>query len=89
MKTVPKDYVANSETETILYGEQLRNGMKVLVARSSERNITYSSAWCTVSNVRGAGTIDFVGLYEDGSLYPRSYGFTTPWIVKLDSIPAS
>lgn len=87
------DYRANVESDVILYGRQLQNGMRVLLEesdrrRSALRNSKNTDRWCIVTQlVQTPFFTKFVGLYEDGTLGHREEMNTVPWIVKKDSIP--
>ncbi len=93
-------YTANAVTDKIVFGDQLQNGMRVLVAESIMRGHSgddaYSVAsraerncWCKVTELRQRNNVvTFVGVYDDGSMRVRTYNKDDGWIVKLDSIPA-
>lgn len=94
-------YVANSATDTILFGRQLENGMRVLIEdsllRGPDRDTDNpydiarrdeNNQWCEVTNLQGNfNTTMFVGKYDDGTLRIRRFSPSWAWIVKLDSIP--
>lgn len=98
-----KFYVANAATDTILYGDQLREGMRVLIEdplfkelldddSDSPYTIGRRSAcnqWCEVSALRYKdGIVTFIGLYDDGTMRIRKYATDYAWIVKVDTLPA-
>lgn len=98
-----KFYVANMATDTILYGDQLREGMRVLIEDSffkelldADSDSPYIEArrnacnqWCEVSALRNEGDIvTFVGLYDDDTMRVRRYATSYAWIVKDNTIPA-
>lgn len=103
LEFAPIEYVAHSNTDTILYGDELENGMRVLIedtlfrgdpanagsVTNSQERVNETAAWCTVTKFKFGGVIRFVGLYDDGTMRVRQYARSIAWIVKLDSIPES
>ena len=95
---VGKQYMSDPETDDLIRGEELQDGMVVLVADGLFRGSTMGryedNRWCRVSKLkfspqREYGRItSFVGVYADGSLFPRSYSESYFWYVKKDSVPA-
>lgn len=87
-------YRANIETDTIMYGNQLENGMRVLIEEQKRRQVVtgdnyLSSRWCVVTNlVQTNFFTKFTGIYDDGTLGHREEPNDIPWIVRKDSIPA-
>jgi hypothetical protein len=94
---VRKDYRYDPETEDLIYGEELKDGMVVLcdvVWRSNEndpwedRALLVKNRRCTVTKKRHQGSsLYFIGLYDDGTKAVRQSGPTNGWIVKKDSLP--
>ena len=95
-----KHYVANVADETIVFGDSLANGMRVLIEDSLLRGDesatnSYEVAraeetlnWCKVTKFKiRNGIATFVGVYDDGSLRVRTYATGHGWIVKENSIP--
>lgn len=96
-------YVAQSVTDTIVYGDQLREGMRVLIedhmVRGSDKEpdnpyavarVDECNQWCEVTGLRfRRGLATFIGKYDDGTQRVRQYASSYAWIVKLDSIPVS
>lgn len=95
-------YAEHANTETIVFGDDLENGMRVLVESSFLRGnpehdqssvydrarLDETAAWCTVTQVKHRErTVRFVGVYDDGTMRVRVYSKNYGWIVKLDSIP--
>lgn len=97
---VPRNYKMNPETEDLIYGDDLVEGMRVLIdgseQRGDETNTEFHNAslpvrnrWCTVTRVRKAreGLVFFIGLYEGGHKECRETGAYAGWLVKKSSIP--
>lgn len=97
---VPQNYRYNIEIEDVIYGDELENGMVVLIEysnRSWERSIDPNAEglltknrWCSVTKIRKAQDdrdVVFIGEYADGHKSVRRYDKTTGWVVKKDSIP--
>lgn len=95
-----KFYTANSETESILYGDELEEGMVVMIEdwllRGEEESSSFydqaraeeNNQFCKVTRLRKGNLVRFVGEYEDGTLRTRTFNSSYTWIVKKDSIPA-
>jgi hypothetical protein len=95
-------YVMDPETEDLIRGDELANGMIVLIESESCRSgplpwETDSTAalvagrWCRVDKLRTEPgvmpMVSFIGVYQDGSKFTRRYGQAHSWYVKLASIP--
>lgn len=51
--------------------------------------VLLNNRWCTVSHaeiINGGETVQFVGIYEDGTKRSRSMGINKAWLVKIDTI---
>lgn len=97
-----KYYTANAATDTILYGDQLREGMEVLIEDTMLREYDTDSDspyvearrnacnyWCQVTGLRyQSGVLTFIGLYDDDTMRVRRYATSYAWIVKDTTIPA-
>lgn len=95
---VPRNYVADStKGETILFGNELENGMRVLIEDKIFRGwesvpgesarIAECNEWCEVTRLsRKNDIVRFVGIYDDGTMRVRTYANELGWIVKLDSM---
>jgi hypothetical protein len=97
-------YVMDPETEDLLLGEELADGMVVLIESESCRagvipgmvepaTALVGGRWCRIEKLRtapsfGLPMVAFIGVYEDGSKFTRRYGTSHSWYVKLSSIPA-
>jgi hypothetical protein len=96
---VPRYYKMNSVTEDLIYGDEIAEGMKVLVgewrARYDESEPTLHNAgllthnrWCTVTKLRIIDRmVYFIGEYADGQKVRRDSNSMTTWIVKKSSVP--
>lgn len=100
----PKFYKMNPKTDDLLpSGNHLANGMKVLIADSSQRvkidmkltdwqedRALENNRWCTVGALEVSDSaIRFIGVYEDGSKRMRVATPNEAWLVKIDSIRES
>lgn len=94
---VPHDYKMDPETETLLYADELENGMMVLVedGRSVDTTRAYNnsnqmlnrSRWATVHRLRAEESgMYFIAVYSDGDMCIRQSKATSGWFVKKDSI---
>lgn len=99
----PRVYLLDPDTEDLIFGDQLTEGMVVLLEDSllrhdaddiqSQAPITRAKTletarWCRVDAVRRNGHIvAFIGEYADGSKLRRSYANHYAWFVKKNSIP--
>lgn len=88
---MPDSYKMTPGTDTLLYGGQLTEGMKILLewpvlrdhyGRPDEFFKVTRLDFTTRDLVR------FVAVYDDGYMKSMSYSLTYAWIVRLDSIPA-
>jgi len=93
-------YLMDPETDTVLYGDELKNGMRIL-SQTDRTSMSYASSslvgyqaalvnarWCTVTRIRVTEfQTSFIALYGDGMMYVRHSAPITGWIVKKDSIP--
>lgn len=92
----PRNYIANSRIEEILYGHELQNGDRVLIEDSLNRydpdsvvpafkdQAMITNRWCKVTRLEKKGsTVKFVGLYDNGDMVVREYSKSFAWIVKL------
>lgn len=99
---VEKWYDFDSVHETILFTDQLRNGMRVLVSDGSMREdipnvppsekllarVNKFNRWCVVSNHSTSGERSrFVGIYDNDDKRAHDHLNNEGWFVKLDSIP--
>mgnify|MGYP001569179396 CR=1 FL=1 len=98
---VPRTYRLDPETEELFYGEDLEEGMMVLLEDWQDRtdeeltgsltnvgNLLVRNRWCRVTDLRRQGNISyFIGVYKDGHKTIRSSSNTKGWYVKKDSIP--
>jgi hypothetical protein len=94
-------YLANAETDVILRGGELKNGMRVLIERFEEREdpnspighfaakANIANRWCVVTQIEfDRYFVKFVGVYDDGTMASREYLLSSvAWIVRKDSIP--
>lgn len=98
---VPKFYRMNPKTDDLLpNGRHLANGMRVLIEDSKKRinmeaelteweteRALHNNRWCTVGALEVAnGTVQFIGVYDDGTKMMRSFDLHHGWLVKIDSI---
>jgi hypothetical protein len=95
---VPIAYLTDPDTEYLVWGDELQEGMVVVVdgailSRENPDNIErdgYSRArvlesarWCRVTKLRRRGElVSFIGVYGDGSQAARTYNIQFAWIVK-------
>lgn len=94
---VSQNYQMDPETEDVIYGDDLENGMIVLSEdgrASSDLDMAYNrrlhitNRWCEVTEVRAeADGVYFIALYADGQKKVRSSTETSGWLVKKSSIP--
>jgi hypothetical protein len=101
-KFVPRHYTMDPTTEDLIFGKNLKNGMKVLIQDNSYRRVLPSSdfiphlhdeailkfnRWCIVSEITPVEShYAFIGVYEDGSKFISHSDSVTGWLVKKDSI---
>jgi hypothetical protein len=101
---VPKFYRMNPETDDLVMGSDLKDGMVVLIESSNFRlrhdepmvdwemdRALENNRWCTVTNLKFSNAFDapiatFIGVYEDGTKYKRSYGTGYAWYVKKNIV---
>ena len=98
---IPRFYEINPDTENVITGEELQNGMRVLTESYNQRAAIHpemdedqlerarrNNRWCEVTGLRIHGrNVVFIGVYDDGTKRRRTMDVTEAWIVKLDSIP--
>lgn len=93
---VPQNYQYDPETEDLIYGDQLREGMVVLAdvhGRADEndpwktRELLVKNRWCEVTNKRSDDCVYFLGLYDNSVKALRTSARSQSWIIKKDSIP--
>ena len=98
----PITYLMDAETEDLIYGEELRDGMVVVIADTilspdpdsgrelhpyEQRRLLECARWCRVERMRREGhVVSFIGVYADGSKFPRSYAASYTWYVKRASM---
>lgn len=89
------------ETEDLLYGDDLVDGMVVLAVDRTDEERLYAdktpdtrqgliikNRWCRVSSFRAEGNaIFFIGIYAEGRKRIRMSLSKEGWIVKKDSVP--
>lgn len=95
---VSQKYRLDPETDDLIYGDALENGMVVLsedgrysekaVAGGYTTNLPVVNRWCEVTQVRGEEDgVYFIALYADGHKTVRGTSETSGWLVKKASIP--
>ena len=99
---VPLNFTNDPETEDLIFGDELTEGMVVLLggmtrfnpdnyesASQYEKNrILETARWCRVVSIRREGSVTvFIGVYGDGTKHKRSHKNSFAWYVKKDSIP--
>lgn len=96
---VPRNYKLNPATDDLVYGDDLVNGMRVLIGRTTGRydegqpelhnaGLPINNRWCVVSRVRVTDdTVFFIGVYEDGHKERRSSALVDIWLVKKWTMP--
>ena len=98
---VPVAYLTDPDTEYLVWGDELQDGMVVVVegellSRENPDNIDRdpytrgrvleSARWCRVTKLRRSGDlVRFIGVYSDGSQAARCYNTQYAWIVKRAS----
>lgn len=97
-------YVMNPAEDTLIYGDELAEGMWVLPASptarsnsgSSEDSVLRGERFRRVTRLRrqaaGGGLPElavFIGEWVDGYLEFHTYGLVNGWIVKKDSMPGA
>lgn len=96
---VSKSYRLNPETDDLIFGDKLKNGMVVLIDsdyRGGEnmtdsydlQKLLVENRWCEVSQLRTEENkiIYFIGLYVDGQKVIRSSESFYGWIVKKNTM---
>lgn len=95
---VPKNYRMDVREEDLLYADDLRNDMVVLVGDAVERQdetnvddpshlLIYRNRWASVKRLRHEPSgIYFILQYSDGDMIIRQTVPTSGWIVKRSSI---
>ncbi len=100
---VPLNYLNDPETEDLIFGDQLVEGMVVLIEGTLSRanpdhyqttnpydqhRIQETARWCRVITLRRErDIITFIGEYGDGTKLKRSYNYCFTWYVKKASMP--
>lgn len=95
---VPIGYVMNPADEDLIRGENLRDGMVVLIEdilvrdapdTLGEKSTPYAvtrvlaaSRWCKVTQLKQGSIVSFVGVYGDGTKMSRAYSDRYFWLVK-------
>lgn len=101
---VDQYYQMDPNTDDLIRGSELRNGMRVLFEdpttrllidpkgelTNKQRSVTDKwNRWCIVSDLRTEGrTSYFIGLYDDGTKFTFARDLNNGWYVKKDSIPS-
>lgn len=95
---VPKNYRMDVRVEDLLYADDLRNDMVVLIGDVGERQdetnvddpsplLIYRNRWASVKRLRHEPSgIYFILQYSDGDMIIRQTVPTSGWIVKRSSI---
>lgn len=100
---VPLNYLNDPDTEDLIFGDQLVEGMIVLVEGafvradpdryqtdypSVQHRIQETARWCRVVNIRrDQDIVTFIAEYGDGTKSKRSYNASIAWYVKKASMP--
>ena len=99
---VPLDYQNDPETEDIISGDQLVEGMVVLIEQVARDNpdryqtinpydqhrVQETARWCRIVSIRRERDITaFIGEYGDGTKLERFYNVSYAWYVKKASMP--
>lgn len=95
---VPIAYLTDPDTEYLVWGDELQDGMVVVldgqsIVRENPDNldrdaytrsrVLESARWCRVTKLRRRGhCVSFIGVYGDGSQAARTYAADYAWIVK-------
>lgn len=98
---VDKWYTNDPQTEDVIYGDDLKNGMIVLLNRRTihredpknirnenerERLLT-QNRYCEVTGLRRRGDlVQFIGVYPGGTKVDRTYSNSYTWIVRKDTM---
>lgn len=97
---VGRQYLSDPDVDELIRGDEVQDGMVVLVADSIMRGSSLSTRsletdrWCRVSKIRmtrrhnAEPLLSFVGTYADGSQFPRTYSSSYFWYVKKASVTA-
>lgn len=99
---VDRDYTMSSTTETVVFADELRPGLVVLLEDPNLRaenpkpdsgqtifaNARKNNRWCTIVDMRTSlnAYVTFIGEYEDGTESVRVSRPHDGWLVKLDSV---
>jgi hypothetical protein len=78
-------YLMNPATDTLLYGDELKDGMKVLLEWSVLRNHEEGrlDEFFTITRLGHDGNlIRFIALYDDGYMKSGTYNRSYAWIVR-------
>jgi len=85
-------YVLDPETEDLIWGDQLEEGMVVLIedavicrtdSHGGLKKRWETVKWCQVTSLRRQGdSIRFIGVYDDGAKAARRYHQDYAWFVK-------
>jgi hypothetical protein len=97
----PMVYLTDPETEDVVWGDDLRDGMVVILSDSilmddpdkfettdvyTRRRLLEKARWCRITRLRRDGhLVSFIGVYEDGSQFSRTYASSWAWVVKKES----
>ncbi len=95
-EAVDRTFVMNPETEDVIRGGELQEGMVVLLEDHmfrlplhSDKERDFKATWCQVTklqrNVRDE-ILSFIGVYSDGVKHSRTYNRSIFWLVKKDSV---
>jgi hypothetical protein len=94
-------YLIDPETEDLIWGDELQEGMVVLLEDAflgrgrlgKDKADLERVRWCLVTKLRfedahgGSGRLSkFIGVYGDGSKASRVYNTSFAWYVKRDSM---
>lgn len=91
-------YVMNPAEDTLIYGDELADGMSVLLddwtLRSphgyGEDEQLRQQRFRTVTRLRHDGTcVNFIGEWVDGFQHSHRYAMSYAWIVKRNSMPGA
>lgn len=80
----------NPETDTLKYGEELRDGDKVLPEWELFRDDGRADEFYTVTRLDTASKpklVRFIALYDDGYMHSKSYAKSYAWIVRKPGNP--
>lgn len=102
---MPQFYVMDPTEEDVLFGNELNEGMVVLLEPPNARQnpershlsdndmhaLRTHNRWCIIERLvyTKDELVTFIGRYADGTKSTRGAEITTDWFVKKDSIPAN